>query len=52
MPVPLVGVQSSPTLPTSADGVSAIDEVAQVPGLVLSAGYSGHGFKPANGEQR
>lgn len=29
---------------TTPDGVPAIGELSQVPGLVLSAGYSGHGF--------
>ncbi len=29
---------------TTPDGVPAIGELRQVPGLVLSAGYSGHGF--------
>ena len=29
---------------STPDGVPAIGELSQVPGLVLSAGYSGHGF--------
>ena len=29
---------------TTPDGVPAIGELAQVPGLVLAAGFSGHGF--------
>lgn len=29
---------------TTPDGVAAIGELAQLPGLVLAAGFSGHGF--------
>jgi glycine/D-amino acid oxidase-like deaminating enzyme len=43
MPVPLLHIETSPALPPAAD-VVVIGELAGMPGLILAAGFSGHGF--------